>query len=62
MGGGGEVGAAGVLAVVQRGVGRPLQGGQVAGADDVGCCGADRGGDVEGAAVVQGDRGMQHPD
>ncbi|MFE4801714.1 hypothetical protein ACFRFL_43855 [Streptomyces sp. NPDC056708] len=62
MGGGGEVGAAGVLPVVQGSVGRPLQRGQVAAADDVRRRGADRGGEVDRTAVVQGDRRVQHPD
>lgn len=53
---------AGVLAVVEGGVGSPLQCGQVAGAGRVrGRC-ADRCGDVHYLAVVQDDRGTQRAD
>ncbi|GAB2949741.1 hypothetical protein GCM10027028_60080 [Streptomyces sundarbansensis] len=48
-----------MLACVERGVGGPLQAAKVAGADHVRGCGADRRGDVDGAAVVQGDRVVQ---
>ncbi|MDQ0791522.1 hypothetical protein QFZ58_000010 [Streptomyces sp. B1I3] len=54
--------AAGVLPVVGSGIDRPLQRGQVVGAEHVRRHGADRGGDVDGAAVVQDDRRVQHPD
>ncbi len=51
---GDEVGAAGVLALVQGGVGGPLQHGQAPGSDRVRRRGADRSGVVDRAAIVQG--------
>lgn len=54
--------AAGVLALVQGGVGRSLEGGQVTGADGGRGRGADRGGDVDGPAVLKDDGGVEHPD
>lgn len=62
MYGGGDDRTAGVLGVVQGGVGGPLQGSQVARADRGRGRGTDRRGDVDGAPVVQDDRGVQHAD
>lgn len=57
----GDGGAAGVLAVVQGGIDCALEQGQVAGVEDVGRRGANRGGDVDRLAVVQAYRRVQHP-
>ncbi|OKJ68436.1 hypothetical protein AMK31_37745 [Streptomyces sp. TSRI0107] len=51
-----------MLAVVQGRVGGPLQHGQVTGADRAHGRGADRGGDADGAAVLEDDGGVQHAD
>lgn len=58
---GGENGAAEVLALVEGVGGGALQRRQVAGADHVQRCGADRGGDVHGLAVVEDHRDTQYP-